>query len=159
VDYALNTPSQGSASPAIGERSSAGSGVVTGTDDSVAEHVANLQAGAIQLLHHPLGAGLGEFGTAAARTGASRYGEDIYLVLGGETGWLGLSLLVAITAGSVAMLMRNARSEPLMLALAVGGASLALIGIESDLWGDFVPTWVFWWLVGHVSRRRTGLAI
>ncbi|MHB8507792.1 MAG: hypothetical protein ACYDGR_03985 [Candidatus Dormibacteria bacterium] len=124
---------------------------LTEPGDSSQGHLSSIREGLVALVHHPVGTGLGSAGVAGSRAGVQTPGEDSYLSLGGETGWLGFGLLVGATGGAIALLYRR-RGDDLALALLVGTVGLAVIAAETDLWGDFVVTWSVWWLIGHQAR-------
>jgi hypothetical protein len=155
VDASLNPVARGGG--AVGTQ------LVAGHDDSLHEHLAALLNGLKVIRARPLGLGVGQAGSIAARFGAEgRPGESTYLQLGSELGWLGLALVIAIHAMAVVQLLQRGadlRRDPRLAGLwfmaLFGGTAIFILQFGSDILGDFpvvVPLWIaIGWLL-TVSR-------
>ncbi len=109
---------------------------------------AALQGGWRDLSTGPLGRGPGTAGPASAHNDQpARISENYYLQVGQETGWLGLSLLVAIQY-AVGRRLWLRRVDPLALGLLASLLGLTLVNLLSHAWGDDTLAWLWWGLTG-----------
>ena len=112
-------------------------------ESSTSEHLSSLRQGALTVLRHPWGFGLGNSGVTADRTSVRpKAGESTYTELGVETGLLGALCFIA---WSLAILWRLLRRVPWLAAAFV---AVLVTGIQTDVIG--VP-WIavaVWALAG-----------
>jgi general stress protein CsbA len=106
-------------------------------------HAQSLQAGFSDLLHHPLGTGVGSTGSASLYGQAPTIVENQYLFIGHEIGWLGVTLFVTLFS---IILVRAWRGRRNWLALSVfaSGVGLAFIGLLLPVWVDDTVS-IIWW--------------
>ena len=151
----------GSASPVPVPSQSGGAGslLFSGSDDSLREHLGAVLTGLRTLRAHPFGIGIGQAGSIAPRFGlVGRPGENVYLQLGAELGWIGLILVLlahgAVVSNLVRWRMLLASEGPVgmyWLMAMVGGIGIFALQAESDILGDFpivIPLWIaIGWLI------------
>jgi hypothetical protein len=123
---------------------------------SSASHVADWQGGIVNMLEHPLGAGLGTADQVAMRFGLDPLAYDNqYLTYGVELGIPGLALFLAVLAGGVAAGVRAWRSaaEPVRsygILIAVTGLGILWNAVTAAVFNSMVLSYAFFWLVGSV---------
>lgn len=110
-----------------------------------------LRAGALDVLHNPLGRGVGSAGPASAHNTAApaRLTENYYLQIGQELGWFGLISYLAVTAG-VGFQLWLQRRDPLALGLLAAFAGLFVVNMLSHAWADDTLAFIWWGLAGLV---------
>jgi hypothetical protein len=110
------------------------------------EHLSTLHQGAQELVHHPLGLGLGNVGVSALRSNVvPAAGESTYTEIGVETGIFGLLAFVAWSALLVAKALRRA---------AWVGAALVgvfVVAIQTDIIGVPWLALVLWAIAGDLA--------
>jgi hypothetical protein len=126
---------------------------------SNAGHVSSLEVGWSQLVHQPLGAGVGSTGSASLFSNAPEIIENQYLFIGHETGWLGLVLFSAIFIMILVRLWHK-RNDWLALGIFASGIGLAFIGLLLPVWVDDTVSIVWWGLAaialgGEHARRSS----
>jgi len=106
-----------------------------------------LEAGWREVLHTPLGNGVGSAGPASLRNTAApaRLSENYLLQVAQETGWLGLVLFTAAIVLTGMTLYRQ-RSDSLALGLLAALAGLTLVNFLSHAWADDTLAYLFWGL-------------
>ena len=106
------------------------------------------------ILTHPLGMGPGTSGAVGGRTGSGVGGENQYLIMGVQYGWLGLVLYVGLLASALYVAqraLRRRRDE--LYAVAVGGlVTLGFLGLTSEVGTYIFVSYATWWLVGYTVR-------
>ncbi len=116
------------------------------------EHAASLAEGAKRAAIQPFGAGVGSTGSA------SLYDKDVtndvtienyYFFVAHESGWLGLSVFLALFVAVLIKLWQR-RSGWLALGLFASGIGLALIGLLLPVWADDTVALVWWGLAGVI---------
>jgi hypothetical protein len=126
-------------------------------EPSIRSHLSSLRDGADQVVHDPLGDGLGNAGAIARRTDTDlRAGESNYTELGVEVGVLGLALFVLWSLALLAALLRAAwHGDPARRWAAAGlAASLATVlalGVQTDAFGVPWLAYCIWWLSGTLA--------
>jgi hypothetical protein len=116
-------------------------------------HISSINTGVDQLLHQPLGAGIGSTGSASLLANNSEIIENQYLFIAHEAGWLGLGLFVAIFILVLKNLWLN-KKDWLALGLFASGIGLAVIGVFLPVWVDDTVSIVWWGLAGLVCGSR-----
>lgn len=113
-------------------------------------HLASIEEGTTRLVGQPLGAGIGSTGSAVL------YGdhsgptiENYYLFVAHETGWLGLTVFIAIVVLALKNLYHR-RESWLGLALLASGVGLAIIGLLLPVWTDDTTSITWWALAGGI---------
>ena len=121
-------------------------------------HISSLEMGWNQLVHQPLGAGVGSTGSASLFGGTPDVIENQYLFVAHESGWLGLVIFVALF---VLILVRlwNRRGDWLTLGAFASGLGLAFIGLLLPVWVDDTVSIVWWGLAalalgGEYARNK-----
>lgn len=111
-------------------------------------HRAALDAAAKDIVHHPLGSGVGSAGPQSVYNDKpARIAEDYYLQIGQETGWIGMILFMAIII-ALGRYLYARRADPLALALLAALVGLCLVNLLSHAWEDDTLAYVFWGLAG-----------
>ena len=127
----------------------AGAGSVHKSDDG---HADSLRHAAQVVGQHPLGVGVGSTGSPSLGPGATPHIiENQYLYMAHETGWLGLGVQLAITAGALLLLWRARRDHWLARALLAAGAGLLTIGLVLPVWADDTVVITWWLLAGALA--------
>lgn len=112
-------------------------------------HVSSLAEGFDQLVHQPIGAGIGSTGSASILSDKTDIIENQYLFIAHEVGWLGLGLFVFIFAAIMTRLWKL-RSNWLALGVLASGVSLALIGLLLPVWVDDTVA-IIWWGLAAIA--------
>lgn len=118
-------------------------------------HIESLQTGLGAVLARPFGTGVGSTGSASLYTSAPTIIENQYLLIGHETGWLGVALFVALFSLVVVRAWRG-RRDWLALGVFASGIGLALIGLLLPVWVDDTVS-IIWW--GLAAIALAGLKI
>jgi hypothetical protein len=79
-------------------------------------HASALRSGLKDIVHQPLGEGVGSAGPASVYTPKARIAENYFIQVGQETGWIGLILFLAINL-YLALALWARRQDPLALGL------------------------------------------
>jgi general stress protein CsbA len=124
------------------------------------ERATALHNGVNDLIHDPLGGGVGTAGPASLRNkdGNVRIAENYYLQLGQEMGVIGIALFAAINIRVAVLLWRN-RQYLLSRALLASLVGLTFVNMVSHAWSDDTLAYVWWGLAGiaiaqHISKRK-----
>lgn len=116
---------------------------------SNAARTSALKSGALDIVHHPLGGGVGSAGPASLRNnlGQPKIAENYFLQIGQEVGILGMLLFVAINiiVGYELWLKREDVLAGALLASLVG---ISFIGLVSHVWTDDTLAYIWWGLAG-----------
>jgi hypothetical protein len=129
----------------------------SGTDPSSRAHWAAVLDGAAKLSRNPVGVGLGQGGQIGRTLGQQLAGgENLFLVVGNERGWLGLVLtllLFAMIFRLANQVRRSARDHHTVwladgLCLATPVVFLASLATEHGI--AFSSSWLFWIVAGFV---------
>jgi hypothetical protein len=114
-------------------------------------HSAAFKAATKDIIHHPLGSGVGTAGPQSTYNYGhnGRISENYFLQIGQEAGVLGMLLFIAICFG-VARLLYDNRADKLALALLASLAGLSLVNFLSHAWADDTLAYVWWGLAGIV---------
>ena len=107
--------------------------------------------GARDVLHNPLGRGVGSAGPASVHNTAApaSLSENYYLQIGQELGWFGLISYLAITF-AVGFQLWLQRRDPLALGLLAAFAGLFVVNMLSHAWTDDTLAYIWWGLAGLV---------
>lgn len=108
-------------------------------------HVQSLSEGIRQVVHQPLGAGVGSTGSASLRGSTPTIVENQYLFVAHEIGWLGLVVFVVLYYAVLRRLWQR-RRDWLSLGVFGSGVGLALIGLLLPVWADDTVAIVWWGL-------------
>jgi len=110
-----------------------------------------LSAGARDVLHDPLGRGVGTAGPASTHNTAApaRLAENYYLQIGQELGWFGLLSYLAVSF-AVGFQLWLQRRDHLALGLLAAFAGLFVVNMLSHAWTDDTLAYVWWGLAGLV---------
>lgn len=119
-------------------------------------HLASLLQSLRAISRQPLGQGVGTAGQASwYNTGHPvRNTESYFLQIGEETGWLGLTVFLAILAVTGRELWIR-RDNPLALGLLAGLVGLIFVAQFSYAWSDDTLAFVWWGLVGIALSSPT----
>lgn len=109
----------------------------------------SLASGMDEVLHKPLGQGIGTAGPASMRNTKqpARIAENYYIQVGQEMGWVGVGLFMAIQAVLLARLW-PLRAAPLGAALLASWCGLLLVNMLSHAWADDTLGLLWWGLAG-----------
>jgi len=121
--------------------------------DSNTQHLDSLTNGIASMLAHPLGQGVGSTGSASLFTDNPTVVENQFLFIAHETGWLGLTLFIAITWVVMARLWRK-RSDWMALAAFCSGLGLIVVGLLLPVWADDTVSIVWWGLAAVILAGR-----
>jgi hypothetical protein len=112
-------------------------------------HVASLLHGLAQLVHQPLGAGIGSTGSASLYGSSPTIVENQYLFVAHEAGWLGLLLFIVL---SILLLVRlwQRRQDWVSLGVFASGIGLLFIGLLLPVWADDTIA-IIWWGLAAIA--------
>lgn len=117
--------------------------IATSSNDG---HAAALRTGVREIIHQPLGRGVGSAGPASVyNRNQSRIAENYFLQVGQEVGWLGLALFIAINFYLARELWRR-KHDSLALGLLAALAGLTFVNLLSHAWADDTLAYLFWGL-------------
>jgi hypothetical protein len=113
---------------------------------SNAAHTSAISNGLRDVAHQPLGDGPGTAGPASAYNGSHpvRIAEDYYVQVAQETGWLGLSLFLAISYLVGVELYQRASKSHIALAIFAAYIGLLFVNLLSHAWADDTLAFVWW---------------
>jgi len=122
-------------------------------------HANSLASGVSEMVHQPLGQGVGSTGSASLFSGSPEIIENQYLFVAHETGWLGLALFSII---SILVLVRSwkRRADWLALGVFASGIGMLFIGLLLPVWVDDTVSIVWWGLAaiaigGEYARKSS----
>ncbi len=118
----------------------------TAPQTSNEDRLAALKSGVADVVHEPLGHGVGTAGPASmlADEVPARNSENYFLGLGQEIGWLGMGLFVAICYRLGRVLSARTERFPRMLFATLVG--LTLVNLLSYAWADGTLAYLWWGL-------------
>lgn len=112
-------------------------------------HINSLQDGLGQMIHQPLGDGVGSTGSASLFGNQPTIIENQYLFTAHESGWLGLIYFIGIFGLILARLWKR-KQDWLALGLLASGVGLALIGLLLPVWVDDTVA-IIWWGLAAIA--------
>ena len=111
-------------------------------------HSAAFRNAVKDIIHHPLGSGVGTAGPESIYNNhPPRIAENYFLQIGQEAGIIGMALFMAISV-AIAKLLWGRRSDPLALWLFASLIGLSLINLLSHAWTDDTLAYIWWGLAG-----------
>ena len=116
-------------------------------------HAVSLTSSLTNLIHQPLGAGIGSTGSASLRGLNPVIVENQYLFVAHEAGWLGLILFIML----LALVLTRAwklRQDWIALGVFASGFCLALIGLLLPVFTDDTVAIIWWGLAAIALARR-----
>jgi len=119
------------------------------SDTSNQAHIRSQSEGLNQLIHQPLGAGIGSTGSASMFSNRPEIIENQFLFIAHEVGWLGLMLFIFILASILARLW-ELRNDWLALGVFASGIGLLLICILLPIWVDDTIS-IIWWGLAAIA--------
>jgi hypothetical protein len=121
----------------------------TSSVSSNAERATAMKTAAEDVIHHPLGSGVGSAGPASRRNnlGQVKIAENYYLQIGQEVGIVGMLIFIAINVVVAIKLWAQRHDElsALLLATLVG---LAFANLLYHAWSDDALAYIWWGLAG-----------
>ena len=132
------------------------------TDDSSTVAVSSndqrtsaLRQGLSDVLHEPLGRGVGSAGPASMHNteATDRLAENYFLQIGQEIGWFGLFALFALFM-AVGFQLWQQRRDPFALGLLGAFIGLFIVNMLSHAWTDDTLAYIWWGLAGIVIGQR-----
>lgn len=106
-----------------------------------------IKDGLKDVVHHPLGQGLGSAGPASARGPSPKIAENYYIQIAQEVGVFGLVLYLAITI-SVGYKLFARRQQLLAQVLFASLIGISVINLVSHAWMDDTLSLMWWGLAG-----------
>ncbi len=103
--------------------------------------------GGLDVIHHPLGSGLGTAGPASALGGVTKIAENYFLQVGQEVGWLGLVLLLGFH-GVVFLALWRRRHSGVVPAVLLAMVALTATNFLLHTWTDEAVAISFWVIAG-----------
>jgi O-antigen ligase len=111
-------------------------------------HSAAFKSAAKDIIHQPLGAGVGSAGPQSVYNNhPARIAENYYLQIGQEAGLIGAVLFIAIIV-LTGKALYGLRADPLALALLASLIGLSFVNLLSHAWEDDTLAYVWWGLAG-----------
>ncbi len=111
-------------------------------------HKAAFKTAGRDLIHQPLGRGVGTAGPESVYNNhPARIAENYFLQIGQEAGWLGMLLFIAICA-LLGKMLYDRRADNMALAMLAALIGLSFINLLSHTWTDDTLAYVFWGLSG-----------
>jgi O-antigen ligase len=121
-------------------------------------HRSYLNSGLHDVIHHPLGHGVGTAGPASYYNNhPARLAENYFLQIGQETGWLGLVLFLVISwfVGKALWAKRRDSLALLLLATLIG---ISVVNMFSYAWTDDSLSYIWWGLAGIMLAPKLPVA-
>ncbi|MES2876011.1 MAG: O-antigen ligase family protein [Patescibacteria group bacterium] len=122
-------------------------------------HIESFETGAYRAVTQPVGAGVGSTGSASLYDDDQANDaiiENYYFFVAHESGWLGLTLFIALFAGVLIELWRRRSGWP-ALGLFASGIGLALIGMLLPVWADETVALIWWGVAGALIAPTSGI--
>jgi hypothetical protein len=111
-------------------------------------HAAALTGGLSDIVHQPLGVGLGSAGPASVFNPApARIAENYFIQIGQELGVVGLGLFIAINVYIGSRLWRG-RESALHVTLLASLVGITVVNLLSHAWTDDTLAYIWWGLAG-----------
>jgi energy-coupling factor transporter transmembrane protein EcfT len=108
-------------------------------------HVESIKNGISEVIHQPLGSGVGSTGSASLFGGTPTIVENQYLFVAHEAGWLGLLVFMTLFV-TILVRLWHSRTDWLSLGVFAGGIGLGAIGLLLPVWADDTVSIVWWGL-------------
>jgi O-antigen ligase len=127
---------------------------------SSAGHVAEWKQSLDSLWTTVAGTGLGTAGFVGSRFKTIMGGENQYLIIGVELGWIGAGLFVAILLALFGMLwyaaytLKDDFERQVAIGVMAAALGIVLVGITSQVYLNSFLIMTAWWLAGWVMQRR-----
>jgi hypothetical protein len=107
-------------------------------------HSAAFKAAARDIIHHPLGSGVGTAGPQSVYNNhPARIAENYYMQIGQEAGLVGMVLFITICV-LVARSLYLLKSDPLTIGLFASLIGLSIVNLLSHAWADDTLAYVWW---------------
>lgn len=120
----------------------------TSSENSNEGHATLLKEGIIDVLHHPLGDGVGTAGPASVHNNhPGKIAENYFVQIAQETGWLGFALFAVIYLG-VGIRLWQQRQDSLSLVLFASLIGITFVNLLSHAWTDDTLAYIWWGLAG-----------
>lgn len=117
------------------------------------QHAQSLTVGFAQLIHEPIGSGIGSTGSASLHGTVPIIIENQYLFVAHEVGWLGIALFISLFVMILVRAWRR-RDDWLSLGVFASGIGLSLIGLLLPVWVDDTVSIVWWGLAAIAIAER-----
>ena len=109
-------------------------------------HADAFKSAAKDIVHHPMGGGVGSAGPQSVYNDKpARIAENYFLQTGQEAGIIGMALFIAICLAIAKLLFEN-RSDNLALAMLASLVGLSFVNLLSHAWQDDTLAYVWWGL-------------
>jgi len=118
------------------------------TEGSTDQHWQRTMIGIENVIHQPLGCGLGCAGPASFYSDSPSISENYYVQIAEEAGVIGLVLWVTMTVLVMKALYWVSRCDELARSLYLAGIGIAVVGFWLHVWGDITLSLVWWGLAG-----------
>lgn len=117
-----------------------------------------LKNGVRDIVHHPLGSGVGSAGPASLRNqkGSVRIAENFYLQIGQEAGIIGLVLLLLVLGG-IAKILYYKRSDIFVRAALASLIGVLFVNLVSHAFADDTLAYVLFAIIGFAVIRSNTL--
>jgi hypothetical protein len=114
-----------------------------------------LHSGIHDVVHNPLGSGVGSAGPASVRNrrAPTRIAENYFLQIGQEAGIVAMVLFTAITA-LLAWRLWPRRHEPLACVMLASLIGLTLVNFVSHAWADDTLAYIWWGLAAIALSQK-----
>jgi len=111
-------------------------------------HSAAFKYASKDIIHHPLGGGVGSAGPQSVYNNKpARIAENYFLQIGQEAGIIGMLLFITLCLAVGKLLFEN-RSDNLVLAMFASLIGLSLVNMLSHAWADDTLAYIWWGLAG-----------
>ena len=110
-------------------------------------HVSALRNGIKDVIHEPLGRGVGTAGPASVYNRESRVSENYFVQIAQEIGWIGLILFLTINVFIFRELWLR-RRDTMARVLLVSFIGLTAVNLVSHAWTDDTLAYIWWGLAG-----------
>jgi hypothetical protein len=120
-------------------------------------HKSYLDSGLQDVIHHPLGHGVGTAGPASYYNNhPARLAENYFLQIGQESGWLGLTLFLVIN-WFVGKALWSKRRDSLALLLLATLIGITVVNMFSYAWTDDSLSYIWWGLAGIMLAPKLSI--
>ena len=107
-----------------------------------------LETGLKQVIHEPLGEGPGTAGPASVHNNhPARIAENYYIQVAQETGWVGVTIFIAINVLLALELWRR-QADPLASLLLASLIGISIVNMLSHAWADDTLSLLWWGMAG-----------
>jgi O-antigen ligase len=128
----------------------------TSVTSSNAQHSSALKSAISDIVHHPLGRGVGSAGPASFRNRGheARIAENFYLQIGQETGVIGIILFLGVL-GAILRALWSKRSDIQVRAVLAGFVAILSINLVSHAWADDTLVYISFALLAFVLIKTS----